>query len=159
MVRKSMRQTKMTKVALLLLVLLLVSACSNARASSGVRLELGSQGDQLAFTATTFSAKAGEQVTLVFKNNAKALQHNWVLIQGDDAVAKQVSERALAAGLEQGALPADKTAILAHTDLVQSGGAASVTFTAPTDPGAYTYLCTFPGHYLMGMKGKLVVEP
>jgi azurin len=79
-------------------------------------------------------------------------------VQGDDHVAKQVSEDALTAGLEQQAIPADKSEILAHTNLVKSGESVKVTFTAPTEPGDYTYLCTFPGHYLMGMKGTLVVE-
>lgn len=154
-----MRETERSRIVSLLLVLVVVSACSDARANTGIRLELGSQDDQLAFTATTLTAKAGEQVILVFKNNAKALRHNWVLVQGDEAVAKQVSEQALAAGLEQDALLSDQTDVLAHTNLVPSGATASLTFTAPTEPGAYTYLCTFPGHYLMGMKGTLQVEP
>jgi azurin len=155
---KTIIQTPMIKLVLLLVALLLTSACSNARASSGVQLELSAQGDQVAFTQTTLKATASESVSLVFKNSSKALQHNWVLVQGDDHVAKQVSEDALTAGLEQQAIPADKSEILAHTNLVKSGESVKVTFTAPTEPGDYTYLCTFPGHYLMGMKGTLVVE-
>ena len=33
-----------------------------------------------------------------------------------------------------------------------------VTFDAPTEPGEYVYLCSFPGHYAAGMKGLLVVK-
>jgi len=156
---KTMTQAPMIKLVMFLMALLLTSACSNARASSGVQVELSSQGDQLAFTQTTLQANAGEEVTVVFKNSSKALQHNWVLVKGDDRVAKQVSEKALAAGLEQLMIPAGATDILAHTNLLQSGETAKLTFTAPTEPGDYTYLCTFPGHYLVGMKGTLVVEP
>lgn len=156
---KTIRQVRMIQLVMVLALLLLTGACGNARASSGVQLELGSQGDQLAFTQTTLKANAGEPVTVVFKNSSKALQHNWVLVQGDDSVARQVSEAALVAGLEQGAIPADQANILAHTQLLQSGETETLIFTAPTEPGAYTYLCTFPGHYLVGMKGTLVVEP
>ena len=156
---KTMTQAPMIKLVLFLMALLLTSACSNARASSGVQVELSSQGDQLAFNQTMVKANAGEEVTVVFKNNSKALHHNWVLVKGDDSVAKQVSEEALTAGLEQQMLPADKANILAHTNLLKSGETAKLTFTAPTEPGDYTYLCTFPGHYLVGMKGTLVVEP
>jgi len=34
----------------------------------------------------------------------------------------------------------------------------TIEFTAPTEPGEYDFLCTFPGHYLIGMKGVLVVK-
>lgn len=154
-----MRGINRARGVLLLLMLVVVSACSDARANTGVELELGSQGDQLAFSTTTLTARAGEPVTVVFTNNAKALQHNWVLVQGDDQVANQVSEQALTAGPDQNALLANQPNIVAHTNLLPSGETASLTFTAPTLPGAYTYLCTFPGHYLMGMKGTLQIEP
>jgi uncharacterized cupredoxin-like copper-binding protein len=33
-----------------------------------------------------------------------------------------------------------------------------VKFTAPQAPGEYPFICTFPGHYAIGMKGVLVVR-
>ena len=33
-----------------------------------------------------------------------------------------------------------------------------VTFTAPAQAGNYPFLCSFPGHFLTGMKGMLVVK-
>ena len=30
-------------------------------------------------------------------------------------------------------------------------------FTAPTKPGTYSYVCTFPGHWIL-MKGTMVVK-
>jgi len=158
MVRKVAKVSNCVNVVLLLLTVLGLSACDRARAS-GVTLELSSQGDQLAFNQTTFQVSRGEALTVIFRNRSKALQHNWVLVKGDDGVADQVSETALTAGLAQEAILVDNAQVLAHTKLLQSGEAATINFTAPTEPGSYTYLCTFPGHYLIGMKGTLVVNP
>jgi plastocyanin len=38
------------------------------------------------------------------------------------------------------------------------GETVQVTFTAPSKPGKYPYLCTFSGHYQAGMKGVLIVK-
>ena len=34
----------------------------------------------------------------------------------------------------------------------------TVQIIAPTEPGSYPYLCTFPGHFTL-MKGQLIVKP
>ena len=158
MVRKVIKASHCVNVVLLLLAVIGLSACDRARAS-GVTLELSSQGDQLAFNQTTFQVRSGEALTVVFRNRSKALQHNWVLVKGNDEVADQVSETALTAGLAQEVILVDNAQVLAHTKLLHSGEVATIRFTAPTEPGSYTYLCTFPGHYLIGMKGTLVVNP
>jgi azurin len=155
---ESITRARGIKFAMILLVLLWLSACGKARASS-VTLELSSQEDQLAFTTAILQAKVGEAMTITFNNKSKALQHNWVLVKGGDDVAQQVSEAAVIAGLEQEALLANNENVLAHTALLKSGETATLTFRAPAEPGQYIYLCTFPGHYLVGMKGTLVVEP
>ena len=51
-----------------------------------------------------------------------------------------------------------KDKILAYTPLAGAGETVEVTFTAPAKPGSYPYLCTFPGHFAMGMKGTLLVK-
>lgn len=48
--------------------------------------------------------------------------------------------------------------IIARTDMVPGGERDSVTFEAPSEPGEYVYVCTFPGHYAGGMKGILVIK-
>ena len=57
-------------------------------------------------------------------------------------------------------IPAAKKAlVLASTPgMVGGGEAADVTFKAPAAAGAYTYLCSFPGHFGAGMKGVLTVK-
>lgn len=158
-------------LVVLLGVSLMLSACgggggtssSSGGASSGgsaaagpVTLDLGSDGENLAFDKTELSVSAGQQVTVNFKNNSAAQQHNWVLIKGGDAEAKVVADAGLTAGADKDYLPADTTNILAHTKLSNGGETVSVTFTAPA-AGTYQYICTAPGHYPL-MVGTLTVK-
>ena len=50
-----------------------------------------------------------------------------------------------------------KAQVVASTGLAGPGETVQVTFRAPKVPGKYEFICTFPGHYLAGMKGVLVV--
>jgi azurin len=47
--------------------------------------------------------------------------------------------------------------VLFFTDITDPGKSATIHFTAPTAPGEYPYICTFPGHWLL-MNGVMVVE-
>ena len=40
---------------------------------------------------------------------------------------------------------------------MRAPSASTATFTAPA-AGNYIFLCTFPGHYVAGMKGTLTVK-
>ena len=42
--------------------------------------------------------------------------------------------------------------------LLHSAETVEVTFTVPAKPGKYEFICTFPGHYTLGMKGVLTVR-
>jgi azurin len=121
------------------------------------KLELGCSGDLLAFDQISLAATAGVPVELTFNNQSNHHQHNWVLVNGGDDAATAVYESALAAGVKNDWLPPDSPQIIVHTPLIDSGKSYTVSFQAPTQPGAYSYLCTFPGHYLAGMKGTLTV--
>ena len=50
----------------------------------------------------------------------------------------------------------DDDAVLAATDMSEPGETVSVTITAPSEPGDYRYICTFPGHYTV-MQGTMTV--
>ena len=45
---------------------------------------------------------------------------------------------------------------LFHTLILQPGQSDTIYFTAPSKPGDYPYVCTYPGHYLV-MRGILKV--
>lgn len=112
-----------------------------------------SAGDSFAFNPTTISLPANAATTVMFKNDASGLQHNWVLVNGDDAVAAQVDEAAQSAPnyIPQG------PEFVAASQLLNAGQQGSVAI-PPLQPGTYTYLCTFPGHYQAGMKGTLTAK-
>jgi azurin len=48
--------------------------------------------------------------------------------------------------------------VLASTKLLGPGESHTVRFYAPTKPGRYVFICSFPGHFQVGMKGELIVE-
>ena len=103
-------------------------------------------------------ARPGEPIRLFFAN-PDVVPHNWALIKpgtlarvGDlankiiaepDAVARQYIPRS--------------DDVLAYTNLVEPQGEATLYLQAPTQPGRYPFLCTFPGHWMV-MNGELVVE-
>jgi plastocyanin len=139
---------------------LILSACGGGGggggASSGGGLNVGSDGENLAFAPATLTATAGQQVTVTFKNNSAAQQHNWVLVNGGDDVAAQVDEAAVNAG-PPNYLPTGDPNVIAATDMLQPGATGRASFTAPA-AGTYTFICTYPAHYAGGMKGTLTVQ-
>ncbi len=146
-----------------LVAALTLAACGGNTSSGGGEggaggaLTVAADGENLAYTPTTLTAKTGTDVKVTFNNPSTAQQHNWVLVNGGDDVASQVDEGAVAAGAPD-YIPADKANVIANTPMQAPGGSAEVTFKAPA-PGTYTFLCTYPGHYAAGMKGTLTVEP
>ena len=138
-----------------------LSACGGSSAGeaedSVTKLELGCNGDELAYDKNSLSAPAGAKIELLFTNRSHHHQHNWVLVNGGEEEAMAVYQSALVTGIDNDWLPPDSAQVLTHTPLVDSGQSATVSFQAPTKPGTYSYLCTFPGHFLAGMKGTLTV--
>src|SRR5690606_20603638 len=109
----------------------------------------------LQFDISEVKVKAGSRIKWVFNNNDDML-HNCVITRPGTAAA--AGEAALGLGLkgsEMQYVPLSDD-ILYHTNLLQPGSSETVYFTAPTKPGTYQYVCTFPGHHML-MQGKLVV--
>lgn len=117
--------------------------------------------DNLRFSEEVITVKPGEEITIKLVNKSKmpaiAMSHNWVLLKAD-ADVHAFDKAALKAGKDNGYLPQDMSQVIAHTGLVGGGESDSVTFTVPKAPGEYEFICTFPGHFAAGMKGKLVVK-
>jgi len=89
-------------------------------------------------------------VQLTLKHTGKlpkeAMGHNWVLTKTEDLTA--VANAGLSAGVANNYIQQGDKRVIAHTKVV--GGGESDTITFPTSGlqkgGAYSYLCTFPGH-------------
>ncbi|HEX6106824.1 MAG TPA: plastocyanin/azurin family copper-binding protein [Gemmatimonadales bacterium] len=148
-----------THVAIGLAALILAGFATRAAAQGRVVEITGN--DQMKFNVTSITAKPGETLTVKLTNVGKlpkaVMGHNFVLlVKGADASA--FATAAATARETEYIPPAEKGKILAATKLVGPGETAEVTFKVPTAPGQYEYLCSFPGHYLAGMKGVLVVK-
>jgi azurin len=130
-------------------------------APAGPRVVEITAGDAMKYSITSIEAAPGEDLDVVLTNTGsapiEAMGHNWVLLKaGSDIEA--FSAAALGAKAT-GYIPESlKDEILAHIDLLGPRKSGEVTFKAPSVPGTYPFLCTFPGHYLSGMKGTLVVK-
>ncbi len=117
--------------------------------------------DTMKFNVTRLEVKAGQDVKITFTNIGTmpkaAMGHNFVLLKKgvdskayvDAAVAAQATDY----------VPADQAdKVIVHTKLLGPKQSEELTFKAPTEPGEYPFVCTFPAHYLSGMKGVLVVQ-
>ena len=115
--------------------------------------------DQMRFSETAFTVKAGTSVTVTLRNAGQlpkeTFGHNLVLLRAS-ADADAYATAAMGAR-EAGFIPADRAAdVVAHTRLLGPGETDTLTFTAPTEPGTSPYLCTFPGHG-SSMRGTMTV--
>lgn len=118
--------------------------------------------DAMKFSVAQITAKPGEELTIqlttVSTQDKAVMAHNFVLLAQGTDVNGFVVAASVARPLHIPKQEKWKKAILASTGLAGGGQTVSVTFKAPTAPGTYTYVCTFPGHYNGGMKGVLTVK-
>jgi azurin len=117
--------------------------------------------DQMKFNVTSIEAKPGEELKVTLTNLGslpkEAMGHNWILLkQGSDGAA--FSAAAAAAREQNYVPPALQDQIIAKIDLLGPHKTGEVTFKAPDQPGEYPFLCSFPGHFPIGMKGTLTVK-
>ena len=113
------------------------------------------------FSMTEIRAKPGETLSVTLVNVGTmpklSMGHNWVLMKAATGIDAFVMEAAQAATTDY--IPQSrKGEVLAHTKLLGPKERDTVTFQAPKQPGRYPYICSFPGHYQVGMKGELIVE-
>lgn len=151
----------MRSARVLILSSILTLSLSAGMASAAGRAIAITAGDDMKFSVTAITAKPGEELTVTLKATGSmprvAMAHNFVLLKpGVDATA--FVNAGAGASTTDFIAPANKAQVLASTKLVGNGETVEVTFKAPAKPGTYTYLCTFPGHFVSGMKGVLTVK-
>lgn len=117
--------------------------------------------DTMKFSVTEIRAKPGEALAVTLTNVGTvpkfSMGHNWVLLAADTDVEAFVSATSSAAATEY-VPPEFKGKVLASTKLLGPKEADTARFYAPKTPGRYVFLCSFPGHYQVGMHGVLIVE-
>jgi azurin len=136
-------------------------AASAPAAPAAARAVEITAGDNMKFNLATIDAKAGEELKVTLTNIGtlpkEAMGHNWVLLKkGVDAAAFCT---AAMTAKDTDYIPAGmKDQIIAHTELIGPRKSTEVTFKVPAEPGEYVFVCSFPAHFMAGMKGTLVVK-
>ncbi len=137
------------------------STSAAAAAPAGPREIEITGGDNMKYSITAMEAKPGEDIKVILTNVGtqpkEVMGHDWVLLKaGVDAA--QFDAAALNSK-DTGYIPAALSdEIIAKIDLLGPRKSGEVEFNAPTVPGDYTFLCTFPAHFQTGMKGVLTVK-
>jgi azurin len=118
-------------------------------------------GDTMKYNVTEIDAKPGEDLKVILTNNGtqpvEVMAHNWVLLKSDADVA--AFDAAALTSKDTNYIPAALSGeILEKIDILGPRKSGEVDFKAPMTPGQYPFLCTFPAHYQVGMKGFLIVK-
>lgn len=138
------------------------SATTTAAASApaGAAFEFTAN-DVMKFNLARVEVKAGEDVKITLTNIGSmpkaAMAHNWVLLK-KGADAKTYADAAVTAQATDYMPAALADQVIAHTKLLGAKQSDEITFKAPTEPGDYVFLCTFPAHFMAGMQGVMVVK-
>jgi azurin len=117
--------------------------------------------DAMKFNLARFEVAAGQEVKVTLTNMGTmpkvAMGHNFVLLKKDADVKAFTDAAVMAAATDY--VPAAKAdQVIAHTKLLGPKQSDEITFKAPAEAGEYPFLCSFPAHYLSGMKGVMVVK-
>ncbi len=117
--------------------------------------------DTMHYNVTRLEAQAGESLRVVFTNIGKmpkqAMAHNWVLLKPCSEADFNAFGMAAVMATPTHIPPGKAAQIIAQTRLLGPGESETIDFKAPGEPGEYSFLCTFPGHFAL-MRGKLVVK-
>ena len=135
-------------------------AADAAAAPRVVKIRAGVD-NAMKFDLASIPVAPGETIKVVLTNAStlpkNVMGHNWiVLAAGADPVAFAAAAAPEAA---TGYIPSKlKDKIVAFIGLLGPNESGEITFKAPSEPGDYPFLCSFPAHCVVGMKGVLVVK-
>ncbi len=117
--------------------------------------------DSLRFSVTRIEAAPGQTLQVQFHNAGTlpkdVMGHNWILLKADQD-PEAYAAAAIGAKADNFEPKALQGQVLAAVSLLGPGETGEVTFTAPTKPGKYPFLCSFPAHFAAGMRGVLIVQ-
>ena len=114
--------------------------------------------NEMKYDVTKFEVKAGEQVELVLEN-PDFMQHNLVIVKPGtkEAVGTAADKMAAEADAANRNYVPQTNDVLFATPLLNPDATYSLKFKAPTTPGEYPFICTFPGHWRI-MQGVMIVN-
>uniref|UniRef100_UPI0035939A17 PVC-type heme-binding CxxCH protein n=1 Tax=Pricia sp. TaxID=2268138 RepID=UPI0035939A17 len=130
---------------------------SNTVDSEAAVITIKTVQNEMKYDITEFVVEAGQPVNLVLEN-VDFMQHNLVIIKPGttDTVGSAADKLAMDPnGAELDYVP-KMGEVLFATALVNPEQTVTLRFTAPTEPGMYPFICTFPGHWRI-MQGVMKV--
>ncbi|MEM7012367.1 MAG: GDSL-type esterase/lipase family protein [Verrucomicrobiota bacterium] len=121
-------------------------------------LRISAVPNQFAFSPAEVRIAAGETVNLIFDNPDHQIHNLLVIAPGTvDEIGLLADQMAQdPQGMSKHYVP-DSDKVLWATPLVNANEKVELEFNAPTEPGRYPIVCTFPGHWRV-MKGVMIVE-
>lgn len=118
--------------------------------------------ERMLFSQAQMTATLGQPLKIVF-TNPDATDHNLVFVQPDSLAEVGMAANEMARdprNANSDFIPREMSAqILVASKMIGPTRAARIDvlrFNAPTEPGIYPYVCTFPGHWVV-MNGVLAV--
>jgi azurin len=115
--------------------------------------------EQMRYDTPRIAVEPGKQFEVIFEN-VDAMPHNIVFVKPGtrEQVGMQANTQAPTSLDEKGRayVPKNNKNILAASRLLEPGQKETLKIKAPTQPGEYEFLCTFPGHWPV-MWGKMIV--
>jgi len=113
--------------------------------------------DLMQFNKKAFTVKSRQKVIIEFEN-PDGMQHNMLIMKPGAFNKVGAAVDALVRdqkGASKSYIP-NMPEVLQFIKLVDPGESATLEFTAPSQPGDYPYICTFPGHWRI-MNGMMKV--
>jgi azurin len=157
--------TMIRSIKMLLITLLIgmfaIPVMANGNTDDEVKvIEIIGQ-DNMRFSVQKIDATPGETIRIKFivKSDMPpaAMQHNLAILDKDADVDAFVNASMSARDNEYIA-PDMEDQLIVTTKMLSGGESDTIEFTAPDAPGNYEFVCTFPGHFMAGMKGTLTVK-
>ncbi len=118
--------------------------------------------ERMLFTVEQFAVLKGQPVKLVFVN-PDATDHNLVIVRPGALAEVGMAANEMAKdprNANSDFIPLEKKKLILHASAMIGPTRSSLVhvmrFHAPTEPGIYPFVCTFPGHWVV-MKGDMVV--
>lgn len=136
---------------------------SNVKAQDVAEITLTADKVQFIYDKKEFTVKAGQKVKLTLVNPAESvtkLPHNILILKpGKLQVVGALANAGLADPdfINKKKCIPESDDILHASGLVVAGKSETIEFTAPSEPGDYPYICTYPGHWIL-MNGVMKVK-
>jgi plastocyanin len=109
--------------------------------------------NEFGFDPNSITVKAGDTITVNFENTG-AVEHNLNIVKPEAELDHLIEE--IQEGAGHGHVDEE---LLTNMHDTEPGHTEAITFTAPSEPGEYSFICTTPGHAAAGMVGTIVVVP